>query len=205
MNPNVFCDPQVIPELVPPRGRGRPTIYSQELVDEFCELVVDGMTVAQAAARIGGPARRSFMNWLDKYPEFRRKFEEAVLFRNQCWMDDTVDIADNTKSDVAITFTEDGQPVLRMVSENTRQRQLKCEQRWKQLRGARLKAVARPADNAKPISEQKGHIVEDDPVHRELYQWEIEYHKRRAARANGHPTGTPMATAKGTGTVRSDK
>ena len=173
MNPAVFSDPQVIPRLVPPRRRGRPTIFSEELIEEFCGLIVDGTTVAQAAARIGGPARRSFMNWLDKYPEFRRKFEEAVLFRNQCWMDDTVDIADDTKSDVAITFTEDGQPVLRMVSENTRQRQLKCEQRWRQLRGARLKAVARPCEN------ERVQITEHDPVHAQLYQWELEYERRR--------------------------
>ena len=180
MNPDVYADPQVIPQKVPPRGRGRPTLYSPDLVDEFCGLIVDGMTIDGACKEAGMPSKRTIQYWLKKYPEFRRKFEEAVLFRNQCWMDDTVDIADDTKSDVAITFTEDGQPVLRMVSENTRQRQLKCEQRWRQLRGARLKAVARPCEN------ERVQITEHDPVHAQLYQWEIEYRKRQRARGNGH-------------------
>jgi hypothetical protein len=32
--------------------------------------------------------------WLASFPEFRRSYETAVLFRDQCWMDDCVDIAD---------------------------------------------------------------------------------------------------------------
>jgi len=188
MNLAVYADPQVIPQTVPPHGRGRPTLYSPELIEEFCGLIVDGMTIERACKKAGMPSKRTILCWLKKYPEFRREFEEAVLFRNECWMDDCVDIADDVASGLS-----------------TAERKLCCNMRWKQLSGARLKAVARPADNAKPISEQKGHIVENDPVHRELYQWEIEYHKRRAARANGHATGTPMATAKGTGTVRANK
>jgi hypothetical protein len=39
-------------------------------------------------------------------------------------------------------------------------------------------------DNAKPVGESK--IVEHDPVRGQLYQWEIEYQKRRLARANDH-------------------
>jgi len=151
-------------------------------------LIVDGMTIERACKKAGMPSKRTILCWLKKYPEFRREFEEAVLFRNECWMDYCVDIANDVASGLS-----------------TAERKLLCEMRWKQLSGARLKAVTRAADNAKPISEQKGHIVEDDPVHGELYRWEIEYHKRRAARANGHATGTPMAPAMGTGTVRSDK
>ena len=42
MNPAAFSDPQVIPQLVPPRGRDRPTLYSPELIEEFCgrDLIV---------------------------------------------------------------------------------------------------------------------------------------------------------------------
>jgi hypothetical protein len=122
MNPAVFSDPQVIPQLVPPRGRGRPTLYSRELIEEFCGLIVDGMTVDRACQEAGMPSKRTIQYWLKKYPEFRREFEEAVLFRNQCWMDECVDIADNT-------------------TENIANRKLRCDTRWRQLSGARLKAV----------------------------------------------------------------
>jgi hypothetical protein len=42
-----------------------------------------------------------------------------------------------------------------------------------------LKAVAKPADNAKPNSAEKMQIVANDPVHAQLYQWELEYERRR--------------------------
>jgi hypothetical protein len=96
MNPAVFCDPQVIPKLLPLRGRGRPTLYSPELIEEFCGLIMDGMSIAQACKQTGMPSKRTIKYWLKKYPEFRREFEDAVLFRNQLWMDECVDIADDT-------------------------------------------------------------------------------------------------------------
>jgi hypothetical protein len=161
-NPAVYADPQVIPRLMPPRGRGRPTLYSLELVEEFCGLLVDGMTIDKACKEGGMPSKRTIQYWLNKYPEFRREFEDAVFFRNECWMDDCVDIADDVASGLS-----------------TAERKLRCDMRWKQLRGARLKAVARPCDNAKATSEEKVQFVANDPVHALLYQWELEYERRR--------------------------
>jgi hypothetical protein len=46
--------------------------------------------------------------------------------------------------------------------------------RWKQLRGARLKAAAQPADNAMPIGEEK-----HDPIFEQLYEWKLECQRRR--------------------------
>src|SRR6516162_4026828 len=126
MNPAVFSDPQVMPQLVPSRGRGRPTLYSQELIEEFCGLIVDGMTIERACKEAGMPSKRTIKYWLKKDPKFRRNYEDAVAFRNQCWMDDTVDIADDTKSDATITISENGALIVRMVRENTAQRKLKC-------------------------------------------------------------------------------
>ena len=48
MNPAVFSDSQVTPQLAPSRGRGRPTLYCPELIEEFCGLIVDGMTIDRA-------------------------------------------------------------------------------------------------------------------------------------------------------------
>src|SRR3974377_319824 len=115
MNPAVFSDPQVLPKLVPPRGRGRPTIYSPELVEEFCDLIVDGMTIDRACKEAGMPSKRTIKYWLKEYPAFRREYEEAVIFRNQCWMDECVYIADNADA------------------ENIAKVRLRCDMRWKQL------------------------------------------------------------------------
>ena len=166
-NPAVFSDPQVIPQLLPPRGRGRPTLYSLELSEEFCGLIAEGMTIDRACKEAGMPSKRTILYWLKQYPEFRRKFEESVQFRNQWWMDECVDIADNAPEGAS------------MAKVNAR-----INSRWKQINGARLKAVARPADKA-----NKPKIVEHDPVRAQLYQWELEYQKRQRARANGHSDG----------------
>jgi hypothetical protein len=156
MNPAVFSDPQVVVQLVPPRGRGRPTLYSLELVEEFCDLIVDGLTIAEAAQRPGMPSRRTIKYWLKKYPEFRREFEESVQFRNQCWMDDCVYKADHAApgTNVALLRTQ-------------------LDMRWKQLSGARLKAVTAPGEH-KPIGDGEA-MVHDHPLHGQLYEWELEY------------------------------
>jgi hypothetical protein len=165
MNPAVFCDPQVVVQPVPPRGRGRPTLFSPELMEEFCGLIVDGMTIDRACKEAGMPSKRTIKNWLKKYPEFRREFEESVIFRNACWLDDNVDIADD------IT----GAP--------TADRKLRCDQRWKSFNGMRLKGLKSTGDSAKLVGGSK---VEHDPVRAVLYQWEIEYQKRQRARASDH-------------------
>jgi hypothetical protein len=185
MNPAVYADPQVVVQLVPPRGRGRPTVYLPELIEEFCGLIVDGMTIDRACKEAGMPSKRTIKYWLEKYPEFRRDFEAAVAFRNQLWMDDCVDIADDTASDVRVVISEDGTVTVRMAPELAAQRALKCAQRWKQLRGAGLKALAQPTDNAKPIGQEKVQVVEHHPIHGQLYQWELAYQERRLGRTNG--------------------
>jgi hypothetical protein len=141
------------------------------------------MTMDRACKEAGMPSKRTIHYWLNKYPEFRKDYEDAVIFRNECWLDDNVDIA----ADVT------GAP--------TAERKLICDQRWKRYNGMRLKGLTKvqTRDNAKQVGESK--TVANDPVHAQLYQWEIAYQKRQLERANKHTNGT----ATGTGTVRADK
>ena len=162
MNLAVFSDPQVVVQLVPPRGRGRPTLYSPELIEEFCGLIVDGMTIDRACKEAGMPSKRTIKYWLKKHPEFRREFEEAVAFRNQCWMDDCVDLADDAPEGANLTKLK-----------------IRLDMRWKQLSGARLKAVTAPDDHAKVVGEEKVQVVEHDPIFGKLYEWELEVQRRR--------------------------
>ena len=172
MNLAVFSDPQVVVQLVPPRGRGRPTLYSPELIEEFCGLIVDGMTIDRACKEPGIPAKRTIIYWLDKYPEFKRKYDIAVSLRNQLWMDDCIDMIDDASDAAALHRATAG-----------------ANFRWKQLTmwatvTARQQAQ-QPGDDAKPIGEENVQVVERDPVHGQLYEWELEYRRRQKARIKG--------------------
>jgi Bacteriophage Sf6, terminase small subunit-like len=145
-NPAVFSDPQVIPQLlVPPRGRGRPTLYSPELIEEFCGLLVDGLTVSQACKQIG-IARRIIFDWKKIHPEFKAMYENAITFRNQCLMDDCVDIADDTRG------------------ANIKARKLRIDARWKQLRGMALKQLRNPEARPRSRSARQQTDKENAPL-----------------------------------------
>jgi Bacteriophage Sf6, terminase small subunit-like len=162
MNPAVYSDPQVIPQLVPPCGRGRPTLYSPELIEEFCGLIVDGMTIDRACKEAGMPSRRTIKYWLTKYPEFRREFEAAIAFRNQCWMDDCVDIADGP------------QP------KDSGDRNVRINARLIPLKGMGLKAAGKPGDGARLIGTSKQDLIEHDPIFGKMYEWELAVQRPRS-------------------------
>ena len=103
------------------------------------------------------PSKRTVKYWLNKYPDFRQQYEMAVRFRNQCWMDECVDIAD---------AAPEGESIAKV--------KMRIDARWKQLNGARLKAVAKPGDKAKPNGEEKR-----DPIFEQLYAWELDVQRRR--------------------------
>ena len=171
-DPAVFSDPQVIPQLVPPRGPGRPTLYSPEQAEEFCGLIVDGLTFDKAVLKLGGGARRTILYWLDKYPEFKRKYDIAVSLRNQLWMDDCIDMVDDAPDMASLHKAK-----------------VRANLRWKQLTmwatvTARQQAQ-QPGDNARLIDGEKIEVIERDPVHGQLYEWELEYRRQQKARSKG--------------------
>jgi terminase small subunit-like protein len=90
--PECVPDPRLTPK--PRRAVGRPTKYSEDVVERFLDCINEGMTVGAALKQEGMPVKQTILNWTRAYPEFRREYDEAIAFRNQCIMDDCVDIAD---------------------------------------------------------------------------------------------------------------
>lgn len=65
--------------MTKPTGRpnGRPSIYSDELVEEICDRIANGESVRTICLDEHMPGRRTIDDWLDTKPAFRAKCARA--------------------------------------------------------------------------------------------------------------------------------
>jgi Bacteriophage Sf6, terminase small subunit-like len=63
--PEVLPDPRLVP--APYRRPGKPTPYSPELIERFCEFIIEGMIVGVAFQQTGMPSRSTIYEWLARY------------------------------------------------------------------------------------------------------------------------------------------
>src|SRR5262245_59950038 len=133
--PECVPDPRLVPK--PRRGVGSPTLYSPEIVARFLDCIVEGMTVGAALKQDGMPVKQTILNWTKAHPEFRRKYDAAISFRTQLWMDDCVDIADGP------------QP------EGVGSRETRIAARWRQISGMASHALRTRSDDAKAMAQDR--------------------------------------------------
>ena len=73
--------PQPKPKAQPERGRGRPSKYTQEIVDRICYSLSQGNTRTTAAI-CAGISKETFYQYLNEFPDFsdaiKRAEEQAV-------------------------------------------------------------------------------------------------------------------------------
>lgn len=55
---------------------GRPSLYTEQLADQICELMYDGNSLIKACDELG-LKRSTVFNWLDAHPEFATKCARA--------------------------------------------------------------------------------------------------------------------------------
>ena len=65
------------PEKPLPGKAGRPSIYSQEIVDRICELMVEGNDMQTICQMPGMPSRATVWRWQNQYPEFEAQCARA--------------------------------------------------------------------------------------------------------------------------------
>lgn len=80
------------------KERGRPTIYTDELATQICDLLAEGKSMIKACEAIG-ISRRTVASWLQTKPDFA----EMTIHARAEWTDDIVDqlidIAGDTSMD----------------------------------------------------------------------------------------------------------
>jgi transposase-like protein len=80
----------------PKRPVGRPSIYSQELVDEICRRLSLGEGLASICRDEGMPAQSQIYVWLNRHPDFQESYTRAREEQAETHADQIVAIADET-------------------------------------------------------------------------------------------------------------
>lgn len=77
----------------------RPEIYSIDLADKLCQLIVEGMSLNRICKRDDMPCIATVYNWIGKYPEFLEKYERAKEDQADTLVDEMLDIVDDGRND----------------------------------------------------------------------------------------------------------
>src|SRR5690606_532057 len=78
---------------------GRPSDYSEALVDAICERIANGESLRSICSDDDMPSKTSVFNWLAKHPEFLTKYARAREVQAEALADEMIDIADNGTND----------------------------------------------------------------------------------------------------------
>ena len=77
---------------------GRPTKYSDTLVDTICEQIAMGRSLVNICAELD-LSYSQVMVWLQKYPDFTDKYARAKEAQADWYADEMLSVIDNAKSD----------------------------------------------------------------------------------------------------------
>src|SRR5215831_21284171 len=77
------------PSTQVPAKIGRPTKYSPEWAERFCELLAQGQSVRQICSQPGQPDKSQVYRWLDENGDFRDQYARArsrlISWRRKFW------------------------------------------------------------------------------------------------------------------------
>ena len=77
----------------------RPSEFTQEMADRICEMLADGLKLAEICRNEGMPAASTIFRWLAAQPEFERHYGMARRACAHRLEDEIIEIADNVAAD----------------------------------------------------------------------------------------------------------
>jgi hypothetical protein len=78
---------------------GRPSIFTQEIADEICEHLIEGMSLRSICLADNMPSAGTVCRWLAAGPDFREQYERARDAQADTLADEMLDIADDGSND----------------------------------------------------------------------------------------------------------
>lgn len=88
---------------------GRPSLYTRELTTIICERMTEGETLREICRTEGFPTEGTVRNWAREDRDgFAARFNQALEFRTEMWVDEILEIADDGTNDWAARQAKDG-------------------------------------------------------------------------------------------------
>ena len=79
---------------------GRPSIYTDELAEKICKLIISGLSLRKILDQEGMPSRDTVHNWILNRGEFSDQYARACKLRREYKFEKLEDIAE-TEEDVS--------------------------------------------------------------------------------------------------------
>lgn len=93
-----------------PLGRGRPTIFNQEVADAICDALAKGATLRAVCRDPGMPHESTVRLWARQNNEFYPQYARARELGYECMADEIIEISDDSSGDVAAAGDDDNAP-----------------------------------------------------------------------------------------------
>lgn len=130
------------PETPAKRKRGRPSKYSEAVVDRICLRLVEGESLRRICADPEMPSLSTIWNWYRKEEikaDFLERFLRARAFQSLVMDGDMQDVADDSSRDykrVPCGVDSDGEAVEKEVvdTEHIQRSKLRVETMWKRMK-----------------------------------------------------------------------
>ena len=104
---------------------GRPSMYTEELVNTFIERLSSGESVRTICKSDEMPEKQTILRWLSSKPEFCAQYEKAKQLAAEALAEDIFDIAD----DNAFDYTEGADGQLRVNNDAIQRARLRVDVR----------------------------------------------------------------------------
>ena len=85
---------------------GRPSKYSDELVETICALLMEGQSLVHICSLDNMPSRQTVARWLAAKPDFQQRYKQAREVQAEFMADELLALADDATED----FYGEGQP-----------------------------------------------------------------------------------------------
>lgn len=108
---------------------GRPTDYSQELVDAICERIADGESLRSICSEDAMPNRATVFRWLSIHKEFSDQYTKAKDEQAETLFDEILDIADDGRNDYMESSDDEGGLAFKLNGEHIQRSRLRIDAR----------------------------------------------------------------------------